>query len=310
MSLSEIQFPEENPFYRIKVRQIFLWYVLFVIIIGVGYGTFFGAIAAITKSNFTKILDPIIVAIAGINLILLLGAWLRRQCNLVGIDIKWLIGKIPRNYKWLTLIKLIAARYAFNIGISQIVYCFISFFAYSWVEKKLKFSLANDSFLKVLSTTFSPALLLFLSFVVNLITLAYFIFLIFGIVLHRWSTKWGTKRTILYFCIFFGIISLLNGNFLFILALYIVVEILLYLQTRTLVVVGVAYLIDIIIGLLWNYSGISNYDLSLSLVEQLRDRVWIGIIFLAISTPILVRFIYQNWHRIDEPLPYFTNSSQ
>lgn len=92
--------------------------------------------------------------------------------------------------------------------------------------------------------------------------------------------------------------------------LYIIVDILLYLKTRTLIVVGTGYVIDGIISLFWNYSGINEYDLSLNLVEQLRDRVWIGVIFLVISTPILVRFIYQNWHRINEPLPYFTNSSQ
>jgi uncharacterized protein len=309
MSLSEIQFPEENPFYRIKVRQIFLWFVLFFIIVIVGYVIFFAAIAPIVKINFNKNPDPIIGGIAGINLFLLLGAWLRRQCNLVGIDITRLIGKIPRNYKWLTLIGLVVARYAFITGAFRIVYYLISFFSYSWVENKLKINLSNGSFLKNLSITFSPTLYILIDYIFMTLFIVGFIFLIYGVVLHRWSTKWGIKKTILYLCVFWTLLSIPEPIFLLII-IYTVIDILLYLQTRTLIVIGIGYVLDLSIGLVWNYSGINKYDLSLSLVEQLRDRVWIGVIFLAISTPILVRFIYQNWHRIDQPLPYFTNSSQ
>ena len=238
------------------------------------------------------------------------GVWLWRQCSLVGINVNQLIGKVPKNYKWLSLIGIVSARFAFSVGLFRVFYYLISFLAYSWVENKLKFNLSNSSLLRDLSKTFSSPLYLLVYFIFTLIVLAYFIFLGFGIALHRWFIKWGTKRTILYLCIFWSVVSILAGNYLLTPVIYIIVDILIYLQTRTLTLIGIAYVIDLGMSLFWSYSGINRYDLSINLVEQLRDRVWLGVIFLAVLTLFLMRFIYKNWHRVNEPLPYFTNASQ
>lgn len=307
MSLSKIEFPEDNPFYRIKARQILLSIFMFFLLVVIWYYVFFILLNLITKINFNKNPDPIIGAFIGIVLFLLLSVWLWRQCNLVGIDVNRLIGKIPTNYQWLPLIGLLAARFAFSLGFFRIFYYFISFIAYSWVENDLQYNLTNNSLLNELSNTVSPALYLVSYLIFGLIALIYFIFLIFGVVLHRWSTKWTTKRTIVYLCILSAIFSLVAGSYTLTPVFYVFFNILLYLQTRTLIIVALTYFMDIAIGLIWDYLIPGKYDLSINLVEQLRDRLGIAIIFVAVSTPFLIRFIYKNWHRINEPLPYFTN---
>ncbi|NJO94277.1 MAG: hypothetical protein HC820_07945 [Hydrococcus sp. RM1_1_31] len=70
-------------------------------------------------------------------------------------------------------------------------------------------------------------------------------------------------------------------------------DILIYFKTRTLFIVFIGYFVELAITYAWGYSIFGKYDLSISLVEQLRDRVWVGGILLAISTPFLARFFYK-----------------
>jgi uncharacterized protein len=311
MSLSDIQFPDDNPFCRIKVRHIILGFIFFFFIVFFWYGLIFGAISTTTNSNTYTDLDPVVELSLLILCFLLTGAWLWRQCNLAGIKIKCIVGKLPRNYRWGSLIGLIIAKFFVLIGIFRIFYYFISFWAYSWVENQLKLNLDNSESLSDLAKTFSPKLYLLLDFLSIFIFFIFLLFFFYGVVLHRWSLKWGIKKTLLYLCLFILFIGILSRVYIaFALVIYVLFDILIYLKTKTLLTVFIGYLVDMVVNYAWNYSIFGKYDLSISLVEQLRDRVWIGAILLVISTPFLARFFYQNWHRINEPLPYFINAAQ
>jgi hypothetical protein len=85
MVLSTSRFPEENPFYRIKVRQIFLCFFL------LAFGLVIQLLIISSLFNFDY-KDPIFDTLLEILLLILAGAWLLRQCKLVGINLKQLIG--------------------------------------------------------------------------------------------------------------------------------------------------------------------------------------------------------------------------
>ena len=113
MVLSTIRFPEENPFYRIKVRQIFLCFFLLT------FGLAIQLLIISSLFNFDSE-DTTFTTLLEILLLSLPGTWLLRQCRLVGINLKQLIGKLPRNYQWLPLVCLVIARVLFSIGIFRL----------------------------------------------------------------------------------------------------------------------------------------------------------------------------------------------
>jgi hypothetical protein len=155
MVLSTSRFPEENPFYRIKVRQIFL--CVFLLAFGI-------AIQLIIISSLFKLdyKDPIFDTLYQILILILAGAWLLRQCKLVGINLKQLIGKLPRNYQWLPLVGLVIARVLFSKSVFRLSYYPLSFIAPSFIEYILNENINNAIFIPA-SKTFSQHFTTYLS---------------------------------------------------------------------------------------------------------------------------------------------------
>lgn len=297
MSLSNIKFPEENPFYRIKVRQIFLCLILVLFGLSVQMVT----ISYIFKFDSK---DPVVAPFSGLLTFILTGAWLRRQCNLVGINLKQLIGKIPNNYQWLPLIGLVIARDLFSRGILRLSYYPISFIAPSFVE-----NLLNKNSFSDVSETFAPALYYLLERVVSLVVAPIFRAFVFqGIALHRWTAKWGIRPAILVLCLIFGVMSytnVLDG------ISQVLIYTLLYIKTRTLIIPIIAWMLDrALIILIGEGFRIYRSTTGLSTLEQFRSEWPLGVFFLVLSAPWLVRFIYKNWPRPNKQLPYFANASQ
>lgn len=309
MTLRNIKLPEENPFHFIKVRQIFFCLILVSIGIIIQFyliGNAFGYKLDSKDSN----LDPILTILVSILTFILTGAWLFRQCNLAGINLKQLIGKVPNNYQWLPLVGLVIARSMFSIGVFRLSYYPVSFIAPSFVENILNENISHNIFL-VGSKTFLPGLYYLLEFLYLFIVLPVFDTFIFqGICLHRWSAKWGSKAAILALCILFG--TLTYTNVIGAISLVLLYT-LLYLKTRTLIVPIIAAVLNgvcYIFLYLWGFFTIANSAKTVSVLEQFRAEWKMGVVLLVVSTPVLVYFAYKNWHHINEPLPYFTNAAE
>lgn len=301
MVLSNTRFPEENPFYRIKVRQIFL--CVFLLTFGIGIQLII--ISSIFKFDYK---DPIFNFLFAILLLILAGAWLLRQCKLVGINLKQLIGKVPSNYQWLPLVGLVIARILFSRGAFRLSYYPLSFLAPSFVESILNDNLTHNIFL-VGAKTFSPGLYYLLIFLYLFIINPVFETVIFwGIFLHRLAAKWGSRPAILALCIFFGALNYKNsmGEIS-----YVLICTLLYINTRTLLVPIIANILGKFIYIfldLWEFFTIASNPKNVRVLEQFRSEWKIGAVFLILSTPGLVYFIYKSWPRPNEPLPYFANA--
>lgn len=299
MSLQKIYDAELNPFWFLKVRHIFAWLFLFV----AGVFIQFYLIDRRFSLNLNQ-KDPLINSVLGIFGIFLTIVWLIRQCNLVGVNLQYLIGKIPPRYNWRSLIILIFATVLFAKGVFRVSYYPISFINPSLIENILNEFIRNSIFTEA-SQSFSPvAYYLFYPFEV-VISKVFFTLLFLGIILHRLSTKWGDKKAIIGILLF----SLLGGYTNIIGSIsFVLIYILLYLKTKSLIISIIFSVLNSLfyygINLIWS---IIIPPTTTNILAQFRSEFGIGIVLTFVSAPFVLGFIYKNWHYLNEELPYFAN---
>ncbi len=303
MTLTNIRFPEENPFYLIKVRHIFGWLLLLFI------GMIFQLeIISSTSERKLDSTEPLVTEIALTYILILMLALLWRQCKLAGIEIKHLIGKVPDRYQWLPLVGLAIAHLFFSRGAFCIFYYPLSFIVPSFVEQILidnqKMSIVSEG-----STTFFP-IAYYLIVAINICVidpiLSAVIFM--AIILHRWGTKWGNIPAIIAVCMLF--VAFDYPNFIS-LILGILISAILYVKTRSLVVVIIFISLTDISSKIWDLLGTElGGNQAGSTLDVFRSEVQLGVLFFALSAPWVIGFIYKNWSVLKGPLPYFANAAE
>ena len=306
MTLTNIRFPEDNPFSRIKLRHIFGWWFLLTTAIYFQI-LMIGSTRGIKFDSKTP-LDPLVDKISSTYLMILLLALVWRQCRLAGIEIKYLVGKIPERYQWLPLICLAIASVVFSISVFRVFYYPLSFLIPSFVEKLLTEN-RNTGILITASKSFSPALYYLIfpiyTYVISpLVNASLFI----SIMLHRWAAKWGNITAIIAMYLLWG--TLLYRNFI---AMIILISIcaILYVKTRSLLVLIIFLLIRNLCITIWDLSySIFLDNPTRSTLEIFRSQIQLGVLFFALSAPWVIGFIYKNWSVLKGPLPYFANAAE
>ena len=305
MTQINIRFPEDNPFSRIKLRHIFGWW--FLLATGIYFQiVMIGSTRGIKFDSKTRF-DPLVDAIVGTYLTILLLALVWRQCRLAGIEIKYLVGKVPDRYQWLSLVGLAIASVVFALGVFRIFYYTLSFIVPSFVEKIL-IDNRNSSILIAGSKSFSPALY-YLICAINTSTISciYNAFIMISILLHRWIAKWGKTRAMI---VFFLLPLIGYDNFIY----YVIttlINAILYVKTRSLLVLIIFMALKNISWGIWNVSYTTFLDNQAgSTLEIFRSQIQLGVLFFALSAPWLIGFIYKNWSVLKGPLPYFANAAE
>jgi hypothetical protein len=302
MTLTNIRFPEDNPFSRIKLRHIFGWFFLFtmgisfqIAMIGTTRGIKFDS-----KAPFDPLFGPIVVT----YLTILILALLWRECRLAGIEMKYLVGKVPTHYQWLPLVGLAIASLFFSLGVFRIFYYPLSFIVPSFVEKLLIDR--NSSISITPPKTLFPALYYLISAIYYAISPIIFTFIFQALLLHRWAAKWGKTRAIIAFLL----VSLISYNFIssFITTF---INAILYVKTRSSLVLIIFVYLKIIISVIWNLSYKAFLDNQAgSTLDVFRSQVQLGVLFFVVSAPWVIGFISKNWSVLKGPLPYFANASE
>jgi hypothetical protein len=303
MTLTNIRFPEENPFYLIKVRHILWWLLLLSI------GMFFQLeiISSISQIKLDST-EPLVSQIVLTYVAILMLALLWRQCKLAGIEIKHLIGKVPDRYQWLPLLGLAIAHLFFSRGAFCIFYYPLSFIVPSFVEQILidnqKMSIVSEG-----STTFFP-IAYYLIVAINICVidpiLSAVIFM--AIILHRWGAKWGNIPGIIAVCML--LVAFDYPNFIS-LILGILISAILYAKTRSLVVVIIFIALTDISSKIWDLLGtVLGGNQAGSTLDVFRSQVQLGVLLFVVSAPWVIGFIYKNWSVLKGPLPYFANASE
>jgi hypothetical protein len=230
-----------------------------------------------------------------------------RQCRLAGIEIKYLIGKVPDRYQWLPLVGLAIASIVFSIGIFRIFYYPLSFIVPSFVEKILRDN-RNPNILITALKSFSPALY-YLIYVINYCAISpiSWAFIYMAIILHRWAAKWGNIPAIIALCLL-NIIP--SPHFISIIIWFLICTIL-YAKTRSLVVLIIFIILRSIIVVGWDLSYRVFLDNQTgSILDIFRSQIQLGVLFFALSAPWVIGFIYKNWSVLKGPLPYFANAAE
>jgi hypothetical protein len=159
-----------------------------------------------------------------------------RQCRLAGIEIKYLVGKVPDRYQWFPLVRLAIAHVFFSIGAFYLFYYPLSFIVPSFVEKILMDNINNSILINSFKNLCSCNVLLNFSYHRCAIEPILSAFILIAIMLHRWAAKWGNIRAIIALFLLYIIWFLFPSNFsnsVIMLLIYII----LYEKTRSLFVV-------------------------------------------------------------------------
>ena len=307
MTQINIRFPEDNPFSRIKLRHILGWF--FLLTTAIYFQIFMiGSTRGIKFDNKTP-LDPLVSEILAIYLIILLVALLWRECRLAGIEIKYLIGKVPDRYQWLLLVRLAIASVFFSIGVFLIFYYSLSFIVPSFVEEILTEN-RSSSILMVALKSFSPPLyylqLTLNNYVINPVCVAFFVI---SIPLHRCAAKWGNITGIIAMCLLWGAVGY-KGYITVIIG--ILIYAILYVKTRSLLVMIIFTILQNISSTVWklSYKIFFGENQTGSTLEIFRSQIQLGVLFFALSAPWVIGFIYKNWSVLKGPLPYFANAAE
>jgi hypothetical protein len=246
-----------------------------------GLGIYFQiAMIAYTQGITFDGKEPLVKAILDAYLGILIVALVWRQCRLAGIEIKYLVGKVPDRYQWLPLVCLAIASVVFSISLFRIFYYPLSFSVPSLVEELLRDG-RNSSILSAASKTFFPAVYYLLMYGIYYcaifpICLA---FILMAVILHRWAAKWGNIPPIIPVFLLY-IITFIASNLVTLIIRFLIYEIL-YAKTRSLFVLIIFMVLRNIIFIGWDLSYTIFFDnQTANILDVFRSQIQLSCFLL------------------------------
>lgn len=292
---------EKNPFLNLKPRSLLLWFLATIFTLG----SIVGAIASFGNLDPQSILheNPVTTLIVAYGLWDgLIFAWVLRQFTRLQISFRRLVGKLPNNYHWLPTVWIVVLLMLFSIGAFRIFYYFVSLVAPSFVERVL----VEEPFLSALEKSTS-LLHISIRFFFSVVCASIAEELLFrGVLFHSWATKWGINPALLISSLIFAILHRdIIGAFVFGLVMAVF-----YLKTRTLLVPIVCHALNNAGAIVLEMAAIRSEPAeTVNILAQLHSSLWMGVIYIVLSAPGLIYFLYKNWPSRRSRLPYFANVS-
>ncbi|NER45524.1 MAG: CPBP family intramembrane metalloprotease [Symploca sp. SIO1A3] len=286
----------ENPFINFTTRSLLLCALLISLLLGF-------LLSIVTELSGLSPNEPIFTLISYNLIFILLCLWAIERLSKLQVKTDALIGKVPPNYRWLPTIGIVINILLFSLGSGQLLFYLLSFVAPGFVE-----SILNEQIFLSGSDNFAPALSNILAVITVVVVAPITEELLFrGILLHRWTAKWGITPALLLTSLVFGI---LHANLVG-LSVFGLMMALLYLKTRTLIVPIICHALNnlVAIGLELLPKDASNTN-PVDILEQLNSYWWVGMVYVVLSAPWLIDFILKNWPKSVFDLPYFSNGEQ
>jgi len=285
----------ENPFLKLTTRGLLLAGLIIQALLSVG----FAQLVAATNLNFK---EPIVIPIFYTLFFGLLSLWELRQFNHFHISLKRLIGRPPREYRWLPTIGLVIMILLFSLSTFTLSFYLLSFAAPQFV----------NTFLQSTETQLNPETDFPLLY--HLLTIGATIivapiteeFIFRGVLLHRWAAKWGIQPALILSSLIFGALHLHNviglSMFGFVMGL-------LYIRSRSLLVPIASHAMNNLLATGLGYLPNNSTPDHVNALEQFRSTGWMGLVFLLLSAPWLFRFIRRSWPQPHTLTPYCANTS-
>jgi len=215
------------------------------------------------------------------------------------LNIWLLVGRIPLKEEIVYY-----SLFAIPISFLSIGCIWLFYLPQSYLTPKLvNYLLIEDSIIIIWSKGPLFVLANLINFVL-IIVIVFFIeeFIFRGLLISKWSKKWGTPRAVLVSSIIFGIghVDFIGGVFFgFVMAV-------LYIKTKSLIIPilvhGTNNLIVWIISLIETiyYKSMAEYSLN-----DFQSEWWFGALCLIIGLPWGIRYLKSNWPELSWQAPYF-----
>ena len=296
----------KTPFIKVTARSVIFW-----LIIGSTLSTVILELVALSfkfvlkANNFSleniNFQDPLFkILIANSFFYGLVGSWLLFHVKRSHLQLKFIFGRLPRSNNWFYWLFMLIPVLLFSLGSGQIIY-YLTFL----IEPKLVTSIIEKKLFLTAQETAFPLIYNLLQ-IISMIILAPLIeeILFRGILLQRWSVKWGLlpgmlASSLFFGCLHFNVLGLVNFG---------LVMALLYLRTKTLFLPIIFHALNnsIAVGMEVNATILKNQETFYTL-EQIQSSWWQGLIAIALSLPCLILFWRNNWQLMPQSLPYFAN---
>ena len=283
----------DSPFNQIKTRFVMLWLCLF----GFGFAALYGTIAGFGLP-IPDLEDPVVSNLIYICTFLSLACLLLNKLRQAQIVPQYLRGEAFPQYRWWYLLRLTLIFVLFSVATGLLSFYLLFLVAPEYTQQLLE-SLSESpesSSLPVFNQLLRT---------VNLVVIAPIVeeFIFRGIILHRLAAKWNVPIAVWVSSIIFG---LLHPNPLGIGAVGMAWA-LIYLKTKSLIVPIVAHAMNNGIVAISQFLSPTLTQETESLTK-LTAADWLGcLLLLAISAPLVIRFLYQKFPSQKQILPYFAN---
>ncbi|MBI5679681.1 MAG: CPBP family intramembrane metalloprotease [Methanobacterium sp.] len=276
----------EAAFYKIKVRYIAL-------LIIVGMILFFMFIGAICPS----LGGPEKAVIAGLFFYALIALWITLNFNKYDVNYKKFVGTIPYDINWLEVIAVVFAIIILSLGFTE-----LRIYILSTINPDiLSYVPGSSTFYSLKDSPMAP-FLNFMEFIIGvLIAPIVEEFLFRGVMLHRFTVKWGIRTAVLVSSFIFGILHAdILGAFLFG-----VVMCILYIRTGTIIVPIICHMLNNLIAYGTQMLGTFAPKVSKAGTVTHIPNLELAIFLMIFSGVIIGYYIYRNWPRKYWVSPYF-----
>ena len=290
-----------NPFSRMRVRYLLGWLIFAVIVILI----FFFIIGTLGPDPYpeSSLRELLIHVIA--YFVILLSVWIYLRRNRVS----WtrLRGPVPRQSTCFGVFKVVPLLIAFSLGEGLVLVYSLSHLAPGIFDELLSVELFVTAANEQQQWAYDLVMMFQIVVLVPVAEEALFR----GLMLHRWAVRWNLTAALWTSSILFGIGHTQNviGGTVFGLVMAI-----LYIETGSLLVPVVVHATNNAIWCLIEVSGrvLPSWVLpdAWSGAADIRDMLWLGILLLGVSVPLMFLYISRHWPRKSIPLPYFRDASE
>ncbi len=281
----------ESTFETVKIRYLVLWIILLIIIM---------TIFALASHRLLKGAEWSVTF--GLLFYALISYWMLRNFRKIHLDYSRFIGNIPHDYNWLFLMTIVFSVIIFSLGITE-----LSRYIISILDPGILGELPRTSLFYTPQDTPLAPFMNFLDFLTGVIAAPIVEELLFrGVMLHRFTFKWGLKKAILTSSLIFGVLHAdFIGAFIFGLVMCI-----LYIKTGTIIIPIIAHMLNNLLAYGMQMLSNINHQNSALVSATPNPNIGMAIFLLIVAGMVIFYFLYRNWPKVYWNPPYFQRDYQ
>ncbi|MFA0834905.1 MAG: type II CAAX prenyl endopeptidase Rce1 family protein [Methanobacterium formicicum] len=281
----------ESTFEAVKIRYLVLWIILLFIVM---------TVFVLASHRLLKGAEWSVAF--GLLFYALISYWMLRNFRKIHMDYSRFIGHIPHDYNWLFLLTIVFAVIIFSLGITE-----LSRYIVSVLDPGILGELPRTSLFYTPQDTPLAPFMNFLDFLTGVIAAPIVEELLFrGVMLHRFTFKWGLKKAILASSLIFGVLHAdFIGAFIFGLVMCI-----LYIKTGTIIIPIIAHMLNNMLAYAMQMLSNINHQNSALMHTTPNPNIGMAVFLLIVAGMVIFFFLYRNWPKAYWNPPYFQRDYQ